>query len=537
MSMKSKRADADAALQREAMMRNESAIKLQQHARVFVIRRRLRHLYSLEDKVLVKPKPGGTALKQLLPPAVEVPISRPSSGASGAKRQGSKGSHDPVSDPRGLQETKKVQPPLSLQVLASHLQKTNTYSSRKVQHMSVHMQVMNAAQAIFRLLSVPLDGSLQKGHLDRIYQHHRIHRRIALSSTRLRLVVMRHGESSWAFAQGDRPATTPALSPMVNHERCLQPAGWNQVTRASWALRLCPDWKPQMLLSSSLQCCRQTSERVCSVLDDPDLRTSSVPRDPIPISFTCPTLDYPDHQGLGFPVWDLGGDVHEAVSQLEIDTASPATQKDLDALSRRPPKTLMLVTTGAAIQTMLGFLATGTSREHLDQLLVGSGDALLLESPVLHRVCESSLRERVRPDCELWKAALSRNQWKVIRHIRGDGLDTKLGCLPKPVKELNAEVRARIVRKVKRPKFYETFHVPEADEKGREVYSDTRVRFRNYAGEPMIFSHTEFSKLCRQAGRAELPLESEFCVKVKPLVFGFKFKPEVSSSGPGLEPA
>jgi len=276
---------------------------------------------------------------------------------------------------------------------------------------------------------------------------------------------------------------------------------------------------------------------VCSVLDDPDLRTSSVPRDPIPISFTCPTLDYPDHQGLGFPVWDLGGDVHEAVSQLEIDTASPATQKDLDALSRRPPKTLMLVTTGAAIQTMLGFLATGTSREHLDQLLVGSGDALLLESPVLHRVCESSLRERVRPDCELWKAALSRNQWKVIRHIRGDGLDTKLGCLPKPVKELNAEVRAKIVRKVKRPKFYETFHVPEADEKGREVYSDTRVRFRNYAGEPMIFSHTEFSKLCRQAGRAELPLESEFCVKVKPLVFGFKFKPEVSSSGPGLEPA
>ena len=131
----------------------------------------------------------------------------------------------------------------------------------------------------------------------------------------------------------------------------------------------------------------------------------SVPQDPIPISFTCPTLDYPDHQALLLLFTYYGFDgtlfrrawgflcgilvemstkcgaqgtrrrkrsftdslltvapVLEAVSQLEIDTAQPRnaeghstadastwtvpwfrslSRKDLDALSRRPPKTLM----------------------------------------------------------------------------------------------------------------------------------------------------------------------------------------------------
>jgi len=531
MSMKSKKMEsADAVQQREAMMQNMRAVKLQQLARAFLVRRRVRHLKVLEDKVLVKPKPASIAFKQLLPPPVEVPASRPSSGASDSRRQGSKTSYPQTSFPQTAgeaSETKKVQPPLSVQVLAGHLQKTGCYSKRNV-HSIGQARALQAAQAIFQLLMVPFDGCLQKGHFDRIYRHHRIHQRIASSSTILRLVMMRHGDSSWAFTGGDRPFTSPALpvSPMANHSRTLQPSGWTQVTRTAWALRLCPDWKPHLVLSSSLRCCRQTTDRVCSVLDDPDLRSGSIPRVVEAPIGACKTLDYPDIQGLGFPVWDLGEEVGNAVQQAEADSGGVGGVPKGMEKNGRPPLILMLVTSGAAIETLLGFLATGLSRQHLDQLLIGGGDALLLESPILHRVCEAEFGETLRSDAELWQAALARNRWKVVRHIRGDGLGAKLGAIPKTVQELNVDVRTKIDRKVKRPKFYDTFHVPDAEHEGRNVYSETRERFRSYAGQPMIFSHTEFSKLCRQAGREELPLESEFCVKLKPLVYGFKFNPD-----------
>lgn len=44
-------------------------------------------------------------------------------------------------------------------------------------------------------------------------------------------------------------------------------------------------------------------------------------------------------------------------------------------------------------------------------------------------------QERVRADSELWQAALGRNKWKAVHHIRGDGIGTQLGSLPKTVED------------------------------------------------------------------------------------------------------
>eukprot|EP00437_Effrenium_voratum_P064136 CAMPEP_0181512156 /NCGR_PEP_ID=MMETSP1110-20121109/61821_1 /TAXON_ID=174948 /ORGANISM="Symbiodinium sp., Strain CCMP421" /LENGTH=259 /DNA_ID=CAMNT_0023641949 /DNA_START=127 /DNA_END=904 /DNA_ORIENTATION=+ len=222
-------------------------------------------------------------------------------------------------------------------------------------------------------------------------------------------------------------------------------------------------------------------------------------------------------------VWASRREVEDAVREVET-SGEPPGPKDAES---PPPKILMLVSGGAVVESMMGFLTSGMERKHLDIQLVGGGDAILLESPVLHRVVgdgSEAAPERVRPDSELWGAALCRNRWKVARHIRGDGAGAQLGALPKTVEESNAELGASIRKAVEKPKFIE----PPSKE-GPDVFSETRSAFRSYAGEPMIFSHSEFSRLCVRAGRAELPLEPEFCQKVKPLVYGFQFKSPASS--------
>lgn len=531
MSMKSRFTQSDT----EPMLRNLSAMKLQQWGRMLMVRRAFYHLFVLEDKVLLRPKPGSLAMKFLLP---EESDSRPSSSSNsatanasgqvgkiraGADRLGAKDQRITSKDQRLGSKAQPV-PAVSLPVLAGHFQKSGWYAPSSSPELDPNER---AAKAIFKLLSVPYHGALQEGHLDQIYRHHRIQWRIKMSATNLRFILMRHGESSWAVTRGDS-ADSPPGSPMAAHARTLRPEGWSQVTRTAWTLRLCQEWQPEVLLTSSLPCCRQTIERVRSVLDDPDLRDGAVPgaiQEPTPATFLCKTLDFPDREGsLGLQACEVAEAVQQVVKELEVQSGErPLRPRDVEASP--PPKILMLVTGGAAAESLLGYLTSGIQRKYLDQLLIGAGDAMLLESPTLHRLVGDGNQERVRPESELWQAGLSRNKWKVLRHIRGDGNGVQLGALPKTIQELNEETDRKIKAKVMKPKFAASSHV----DGGLEVFSETRAAFRRYAGEPMIFSHREFSKLCWRAGKTELPLESDFCVKVKPLVFGFKFSSPVGS--------
>lgn len=547
MSMKSKFAEADA----EPMLRNLSAMKLQKWGRALMVRRAFYHLFVLEDKVLLRPKPAHLAMKFLLPEEQE---SRPSSSSNSAtasasekvgklnrpdQRLGSKdprlGSKDPKVGSKDVRLASKVpmQPMVTLAALAHHFQQSGWDAPSNSPEID---PTMKAAEAIFKLLHVPHDGGLQEGHLDQIYRHHRMQWRIRISSTTLRLILMRHGESSWALTRGE-DTDSPPLSPMAAHARTLRPEGWSQVTRTAWALRLCQDWQPQLLLTSNLPCCRQTTERLRSVLDDPDLR-SAIPgtiEDSPSTTFICKTLDFPDREGsLGLQAYEVGEAVREVVKAIEVQSSErPLHPRDVEGSS--PPKIIMLVTGGAAAESLLGFLTSGMQRKYLDQLLIGAGDAILLESPPLHRLVGEGSQERVRPESELWQAGLSRNKWKVLRHIRGDGHGMRLGALPKTIEELNEENDRKIKAKVVKPKFAAGLHAHQ--DEGVRVFSETRLAFRRYAGEPMIFSHREFSKLCFRAGKTELPLETDFCVKVKPLVFGFKFSSPVGSkNGSKSEP-
>lgn len=512
MSMKSKFAEADA----EPMLRNLSAMKLQRWGRMLLVKRRIHHLYVLEDKVLLRPKPALLALKLLLPD------SRPSSSASADPRRAAAERSEGRMESKASSGASSV----TLSALAGHLEKSGFYPVTSPEKEPFVSSTVRAAQAIFSLLHVPRDGALQEKHLDRVYRHHRIHWRISMSKTSLRLILMRHGESSWNAQSvfSDSPGSPAAY-------RALRPEGWTQVTRTSWALRLCQDWQPHMLLSSSLACCRQTCERVCSMLNNPEsgvpgaieegAKTLRIAR--------CKALDFPDRVGgLGLSASEVGDAVREVVQEAEADSGEKLPRpKDVQHCS--PPKILMFVTGGAAAESLMGYLTSGMKRKLLDQLLIGPGDAMLLESPPLHRLVGDGNEERVRADSELWQAALCRNQWHALYHIRGDGIGARPGALPMTVKESNADVARKIRERVLRPKFYDSSKLPEVD-RAREVFSETREAFRRFAGEPMIFSHKEFSKLCWRAGKEEVPLESDFCAKVRPLVYGFKFSSPVASN-------
>eukprot|EP00434_Breviolum_minutum_P026929 symbB.v1.2.023805.t1/scaffold2161.1/size87477/3 len=201
------------------MLRNLSAMKLQQWGRALMVRRAFYHLFVLEDKVLLRPKPAHLAMKFLLPEEQE---SRPSSSSNSATASASEkvgklnrpdqglGSKDPrlgSKDPKmgskdGRLASKAgredfadfvrgsltcqvpMQPMVTLAALAHHFQQSGWYAPSNSPEID---PTMKAAKAIFKLLHVPYDGGLQEGHLEQIYRHHRMQWRIRISSTTLRM--------------------------------------------------------------------------------------------------------------------------------------------------------------------------------------------------------------------------------------------------------------------------------------------------------------------------------------------------------------
>eukprot|EP00930_Biecheleria_cincta_P032694 TRINITY_DN22670_c0_g1_i1.p1 TRINITY_DN22670_c0_g1~~TRINITY_DN22670_c0_g1_i1.p1 ORF type:complete len:650 (-),score=116.53 TRINITY_DN22670_c0_g1_i1:25-1953(-) len=404
-------------------------------------------------------------------------------------------------------------------------------------------QAWLAARSIFRLLDVPDDGHLDESHLHCIYQHHLRRRRNSSSRTFLRLLLVQHGDSCRVPTEG--ASKEQPSSPLTRSGRDMLPAGWAQVTRTAWSLRLLPDWLPTAMLTSSLACSRQTSERLCSVLDDKDL-SAELPGAASENRLTpCvwETLDYPDNQvkqgvrGLHFPVWDVAPQVQKVMSQAEAQDVSDQdlAQKALDdfELKFRDPKPVMLVAGGAVLESFLGFLCQGNSRKCLDSIRLGGGDAVLLKSPPVFRMVGDLGEERVRPDSELWQIVLKRPKWKIFRHVRGDGLGAKLGGLPPTLQEATEEAAAKITKGVKKDPAFDNLDMdPDDDDDAppdrgdgadTRVFSETREAFRGFAGQPLIYSHLDFSKLVSRSGTAHA-LERADTAKLRPLVHHYKSK-------------
>lgn len=579
------------------LQQSQMVKKIQRMARGASIRNMMRTVHIFEDEVLKKPTPGPQAVVALTPPPIVRPRGQQEDKASGSRRPSKEpadvaggGGRGPQSDSR-LQSKKRpsklampgqrpgsagsrasgrskksggsqgsmevIQQLVTVDALADCLQKTGLYPPApeppppeydEYGDLIVPEEPLEplprskawlAALSILRLLDVPDDGHLDENHLHCIFQHHMRRKRNSSSRTCLRLLLVQHGDSCRVSREGAPEG--PPSSPLTRSGRDMLPAGWAQVTRTAWALRLLPDWLPAAMLTSSLACSTQTSERLCSVLDDKDLSAElpGVASGDRLTPCVWETLDYPDNQGvrgLHFPVWDVAPQVQKVLSQAEADgmcDQDDQAQKAADdfEMKFKEPQPVMLVAGGAVLESLLGFLSQGLSRKSLDSLRLGGGDAVLLKSPPVFRIVGDLGEERIRPDSELWQIVLKRPKWKIYRHIRGDGLGAKLGGLPQTLQEVTEEAAAKITKGVKKDAAFDDLDLdPDDDDDAppdrwvdTRVFSETRESFRGFAGQPLIYSHLDFSKLVSRSGTAHA-LERADTAKLRPLVQFYKSK-------------
>ncbi|CAE8589451.1 unnamed protein product [Polarella glacialis] len=538
----------------------------------YLVRSALRKLVMLEDEVLKRPLPGPQACLELQPGGPKEasrPVScdgsfksvgsRPGSGASGsrvaaslssvqgaaaqrhkpashvASSGASQKSHSPAGSRASSAERERPDRPqrknkpessstspskkkdrhlteIPMSAIAYHLSKTEKYAKEPDR-----VRAKRAAEMIFKLLGA---GTLLKqSHLNRICTHHRLRRQNIASTTVLRLVLVQHGDSQ---------NTASALK----GGRELIPSGWSQVTRTAWSLRLCHEWRPRgWVLHAGLPCCKQTAERLCSVCADADEDASCLPGG-VPHTSqagrsqlrVCERLDYPYSQDsmLGFDVLEFVKEVVRVMRQGE--------QLDPEGIfSHSAPEALTLVATGTLLESLIAFLACGLPRNMLDTVRLGGGDAVLLQSPRIFRLVGPEGKERIRSDSELWEESLKRNRWQVERHIRGDGLGIRPGGATLTLK---ATVKARTLRLEGLAVLKSMAgHADDDDDAGdgddrpagieaRFIPSQTRNEFRKYCGNPLIYSHGEFTKICRRAG-TDIPLEKSDTIALKQHIYGY----------------
>lgn len=116
----------------------------------------------------------------------------------------------------------------------------------------------------------------------------------------------------------------------------------------------------------------------------------------------------------------------------------------------------------------------------------------------LQVVGETEDEERARPASELWGEALQRRQWRVIRHITGDGRRSwGEARSASPARQLGTASPAPA---------------------SAQLPSATSVEWRSYIGEPLILSKGEFADLCERAGSIYQPLDKITLQRLRPLV-------------------
>jgi len=254
----------------------------------------------------------------------------------------------------------------------------------------------------------------------------------------------------------------------------------------------------------------------------------------------CDVLNYPELETgtLAFPVWKMTQEVRAALQESEeSESEAFGSGSEVDTsfnVSFPAPKPVMMVAAGACLEAILGFLTVGNPRNALDSCRLGAGDAVLLKSTSLFRLIGEDGNEHVRSDSELWEVALKRTKWKVERHIRGDGFGAAPGGLPPTIQETQKAQEAKLKSGVKKDPVFDLdvdpddddAPIPEVGDTNRNQFSETRRSYRSYAGEPMIFTHSDFNRLVKRAGSVEFPLDRATTQKIKPLVHGLRPKSE-----------
>lgn len=530
------------------LMALRAAKKIQRYCKGMRVLSAMQAIHILEDVVLMVPTPGGEALEAILAGpklptdeelasnASEVsasPTHAETAMASGARydssRPGSADGQSRVSGPgsraggtssasSGTGEHDSGDDSSTDDEERPHI--TEHMLARQLKMWDIH-ETHRTASLIFWLLGRQGEVLFAED-LERVHRHHRIRRRNANSKVQLYLVLVQHGDAVQSSISM-RPCTA---GPLPNDgPRPLDPAGWEQVTRIAWALRLCPPWSsPGLVLTASSQCSLETSDRLYRVLEEPhhyEIRDCGLEihhdhhRDHhdhhdhhhghhhdhshdhdhdhhhhrrCPPPTVCDPLDFPRVHALLGPTNYY---VAEEVAALILATENP-NRKSKKKPKEAPP--VLIVAGGSVVETMLACLTSGRPREELLTARLRGGDAVLLSSPVMCSIVGEDLDERWRPSSNLWEEAMKRDDWTIAHHLRGDGTG-------QPVELGGAPVAEKIEQ--------------------AEFKSNLTDQWNAYAGAALILTDSQYLDIRKRAGKDQstgLGLDPALSKTLRPLV-------------------
>eukprot|EP00929_Paragymnodinium_shiwhaense_P110904 TRINITY_DN7820_c0_g1_i2.p1 TRINITY_DN7820_c0_g1~~TRINITY_DN7820_c0_g1_i2.p1 ORF type:complete len:749 (-),score=180.08 TRINITY_DN7820_c0_g1_i2:105-2351(-) len=414
------------------------------------------------------------------------------------------------------------------------------------------------ATAIFWLMLDPdTEEPFNSYHLTQIYNHHRMRRKNAFPRVTLRLTLVVHGATDQSIGSG--MAGDPAR-PMV-------PEGWLQVARTGWALRLHPLFAPSIVMTSTENSCVQTADRLKTIMsqdeedssdsepdepeptpapkeDAPEGETSEEPREPVirrppfPEARLSKELIFPTGRHLGPESYK----VQEAMTRAMVGFDSKAGLIPIVDLEEPPegPPAIMLIGSAFIMETVMAVLTAQSRKmdEAMGRLGGGSrlcpGDAVIMQSHSIVHCKGEEFSETYRLNSELLEDVLKRADWQTIQHIRGSG---------KPSESPDWFVSADTKKKGSKLDDDDGLEDGQGDattmeedgdmfEDGGEDGEDGDRRrrgkpyvrgpianaFAKYCGEPLIFSHDEFSRLVVRAGSEIRPVDQKTMAALRPLV-------------------
>lgn len=203
----------------------------------------------------------------------------------------------------------------------------------------------------------------------------------------------------------------------------------------------------------------------------------------------CDALDFPRNQPLLGPVTYYAA---EALADTMRASENPHRSPKLKPKEVTP---CFIVAGGSVLETLLGCLTASRPYEEMITARLRGGDAVLLTSAPMCSIVGEDLDERFRPNSNLWEDAMKRDDWTIVRHLRGDGTGqpVELGGKPKV----------------------------EAEEKKGWNSATLTEQWNRYAGNTLILSDSEYLEIRKRAGFGQetgkaIPLE--IMATLKPLV-------------------
>lgn len=440
------------------------------------------------------------------------------SGVSGSgSRPSSSGSQNGFSE--STDDSEPLGPRLNVELLAFRLDEWGVEEAGKM------------ARLIFWIMDC--GDELTPENLECICRHHRIRRRNQVSRIVLHLILVHPGDSKiTATTEGD--AT-----------QLLLPEGWEQVTRTGWGLRaMGPEWTPGLVLRGSARCYAETAERLQLVADDgggddgtfspastfshharssrasfrgsirrgSSMASSRFPGRSFPAARECDALDFPRRNRptkLECPAaYDLAEELGKAVYEIDPPPTDPTDQPN-------EPTPTLLIGGASVLELLLACLVGTRPRDELVHARLTGGDAIFLKSPFMCQLSGHGDRETWRSGSELWEEAMKRDDWQVIRHIRGDGrgLPSHLGGLPPPP-------------------------IPLVTRRPDSTWLTTEMKstWDRYAGAPLILGDKEYALLRERAGMEILPLHEHVQRPLKALTKNAPKSPRPGDEEPAPAP-